>query len=397
MKGKIMIDSVCITEYDMSLCTGCMVCMDACPVQAISERFTEDGFRVPKICESRCIKCGKCASVCNLNTDRIEIVPQAVYRMAAKDNQVRMQCSSGGIFALLSEKIIRNGGTVIGAAFNADCKDVCHMTSDECSLEELYRSKYVQSNTIGIYRKTEQVLKTGRDVLFCGTPCQIRALRSFLKGKKYTGTILTVDFMCHGVPATMEFKDFVQERERKEKSSIINVTFREKDNGWRRQVIKAYHANGTVWKKTSYYYYYYYLFLKNYSLRDSCYSCKEYHTHTADLTLADDWSGTGNDNIGTSRVFVNTPFGQSAVEEIMDSVNQTDITEDVISNFEIYSHANYDYKKKELWKKALETGGYKKAKTELYLKESTIPMMKEKIWEIISGVRNIIRKTTGGG
>lgn len=47
--------------------------------------------------------------------------------------------------------------------------------------------------------------------------------------------------------------------------------------------------------------------------------------------------------------------------------------------------------------KALETGGYKKAKTELYLKESTIPMMKEKIWEIISGVRNIIRKTTGGG
>lgn len=390
-----MAGPVCITENNMSLCTGCMVCLDICPVGAITESFTKDGFRVPVVCKDKCVKCGKCANVCSLNGEKSVSFPAAVYRMAAKDDNVRMMCSSGGIFFLLSEKVIKNGRAVIGVAFDAEQKDVCHVTSDECSMEEICRSKYVQSNTCGIYKKTEQILNTGRDVLFCGTPCQVRALRNFLKGKKYTGTVLTIDFMCHGVPATMEFKDFIQEREQKEKSPVINVTFREKDNGWRKQIIKAYHANGMVWEKTSYYYYYYYMFLKNYSLRDSCYSCKEYHAHTADLTLADDWSGTRNDNIGISRVFVNTPFGQRAVEEIAESVNQSDITADVISTFEIYSHAGYDYKKKELWKKALETGGYKKAKTELYLKASAVPMVKEKMWGAVSSMKNVARNLRG--
>ena len=391
-----MADPMCITENNMSLCTGCMVCMDACPVKAITESFTKDGFRVPVVCKDKCVKCGRCVGVCSLDMEHSTSFSITVYRMAAKDDNVRMMCSSGGIFAILSEKVIQNGGAVIGAAFDAEQKDVRHMTSDECSVEEIYRSKYVQSNTVGIYKKTEQILKAGRNVLFCGTPCQIRALGSFLKGKKYTGTVLTVDFMCHGVPSTMEFRDFIQEREQKAKSPVTNVTFREKDNGWRKQVIKAYHANGTVWKKTSYYYYYYYMFLKNYSLRDSCYSCQEYHAHTADITLADDWSGTGNDNIGTSRVFVNTPRGQSAVEEIMESVNQSDITEEAISTIEIYSHSGYDYKKKKMWKEALEMGGYKKAKTELFLKESTIPMVKEKMWGAVSGVRNMVRNLMGG-
>lgn len=391
-----MANSQCIMEYDMSLCTGCMACMDACPLKAIKEGFTKDGFRIPTISEDKCVKCGRCTSVCNLNADRAVSLPIAIYRMAAKDNNIRMMCSSGGVFALLSQKVIENGGVVIGAAFKADCKDVCHVTSDECTLEELYRSKYVQSNTIGIYKKTEQILKEGRSVLFCGTPCQVRALHSFLKGKKYTGNILTIDFMCHGVPSTMEFRDFINERERKEKSHVVNVTFREKDNGWRKQVIKAYHANGRVWRKTSYYYYYY-MFLKNYSLRDSCYFCNEYHTHTADITLADDWIGSGNDNIGTSRVFVNTSIGQSSIEAIMDKVKHSEITESAIPTFEIYSHSKYDYTKKELWKEALETGGYKKAKTELFMKESAIPIVKEKMWGVVSAIKSICRNLMGGG
>ena len=93
---------------------------------------------------------------------------------------------------------------------------------------------------------------------------------------------------------------------------------------------------------------------------------------------------------------MNTPFGQRAVEEIAESVNQSDITADVISTFEIYSHAGYDYKKKELWKKALENGGYKKAKTELYLKASAVPMVKEKMWGAVSSMRNIARNLMGG-
>lgn len=390
-----MTDSVCITQYDMSLCTGCMACMDICPVKAISEGFTEDGFRLPKVCEEQCIKCGKCTSVCNLKTDRKKIIPQVVYRMAAKDDQIRLQCSSGGVFALLSEKIIRKGGIVIGAVFDANCKDVCHMTSEECSLEALCRSKYVQSNTIGIYQKTRQLLKANRSVLFCGTPCQIRALHSYLRKEEYTGTLVTIDFMCHGVPATMEFKDFIREREQKEKSPVVNVTFREKDNGWRKQVIKVYHRNGKIWEKKSYYYYYYYFFLKNYALRDSCYLCKEYHAHTADISLADDWTGRENDDLGTSRVFINTPLGQSTIEMIMDEVISSDITSDALLMMEIYSHSGYDYGKKQLWKTALQTGGYDKIKRTFFVRESAIPIILEKSWEAVSAIKNIYKDIRG--
>lgn len=390
-----MIDTIGIINSDVSLCTGCMACVDVCPAKAISENFTEDGFRIPVVCEEKCIHCNKCDNVCSIGKEKNTILPISVYRMSAKDDAIRMKCSSGGIFALLAEHTIKGGGIVIGAAFNAERKDICHTTTNECNLEEILRSKYVQSDTTGIYKKTEQFLREGQSVLFCGTPCQVRALHTFLVGKKYTGELLTVDFMCHGVPSTMEFKDFISERERIEKSPVINVTFREKDKGWRKQIIKAYHKNGTIWKRTSYYYYYYYLFLSNYSLRDSCYFCEEYHAHVADITLADDWDGSDNDNIGTSRVFINTLRGKKIVAAISEKVRSSDITAIGISTLDIYCHSGYDYRKKELWKSTLRSGGYEKAKREFFFKVSVIPIVKEKIWRLILEMKKIV-KILGG-
>ena len=388
---------MCITENNMFNCTGCMVCMDICPTEAIVEGFTLDGFRIPIVQTDKCIRCGKCAKICSLNTEKHVLSPIAVYRMAAKNDQIRRQCSSGGIFALLSEKMVKCGGIVVGAVFNVGHKDVCHATSDEYGLKEIYRSKYVQSNTVGIYKKVENTLKSGRNVLFCGTPCQVRALHNYLKRKEYSGNLLTIDFMCHGVPSTMEFKNFLSEREEKEGSPVVNVTFREKDNGWRTQVIKTYHANDRVWKKTSSYYYYYYMFLNNYSLRDSCYLCEEYRAHTSDITLADDWECNENDNIGTSLVFVNNSIGQGAIYDIMDETIYSDVTEKLINNLSIYSHSEYDYKKKQQWKKALETGGYQKVKSSLFYRVALIPLVKCKLRRQASMIKNLIKKKYRGG
>lgn len=307
-----------------------------------------------------------------------------------------MHCSSGGVFALLAEKTIECGGMVVGAVYDAESKEIRHLSSDEVGLEDIYRSKYAQSNLIGIYQKTEEALRIGRNVLFCGTPCQVRALSNYLDGRKQSGNLLTVDFMCHGVPSTMAFKDFILEREQKEHSPVVNVTFREKDDGWRTQVIKTYHENGRVWKKTSYYYYYYYMFLNNYSLRDSCYSCEEYNTHKADITLADDWNCSENDNLGTSLVFVNSLSGQSSIYSVLDKVTYTDVTQQSIDNISIYSHSGYDYRKKEQWKKALETGGYRKAKTILFYKASMIPLVKYKLRRQASMIKRMIKKNWGG-
>lgn len=381
-----------INVSENTLCTGCMACMDICPTNAIQEGFTNDGFRVPQIQIEKCINCGKCESVCNINKEKLECQPIEVFRMFAKENNIRAKASSGGVFPLLAEKIIKSGGVVIGAAFNSKEKDICHVSSEEYSLDDILRSKYVQSNTIGIYNKVLGYLIAGRKVLFSGTPCQVRALNSFLKGKKYSGMIFTIDFMCHGVPATMQFKDFIDSRELAEKSPVVNVTFREKDLGWRKQVIKTYHKNNKIWRKTSSYYYYYYLFLNDYALRDSCYFCDEYKHHVSDLTLADDWISDDNDDLGTSLVFVNNKIGQELLNGILGNLIYDDKSSMVMGKIEIYSHKHYDYKKKEAWKEALIRGGFSKAKKIFFYKVSTIPIIHSKLRENISCFKGLVKK-----
>ena len=70
-------------------------------------------------------------------------------------------------------------------------------------------SKYVQSRIGDSFRQTECFLKTGRKVLFSGTPCQIAGLKLFLK-KEYDN-LLTVDFICHGVPSPGVWRKYLKE------------------------------------------------------------------------------------------------------------------------------------------------------------------------------------------
>lgn len=66
---------------------------------------------------------------------------------------------------------------------------------DEKNLKKLMRSKYVQSDTREVYQDIKKELKSGREILFSGTPCQVAALKSFLGDKEYQ-QLLTVDVIC---------------------------------------------------------------------------------------------------------------------------------------------------------------------------------------------------------
>lgn len=60
-------------------------------------------------------------------------------------------------------------------------------------------SKYVQSSLGNIFKDVQKKLKNDIFVLFSGTPCQVDALKSYLR-KDYPN-LLTVDIICHGVPS----------------------------------------------------------------------------------------------------------------------------------------------------------------------------------------------------
>ena len=302
-------DSIC----PQNLCTGCAACYNICQAAAISMLPDERGFYRPVIDQARCVDCRRCAQVCPQNERKAPETTGKVYAALAVDDEIRAKSSSGGIFSLLAEGVLRSGGVVFGAALQ---KDLCvrHiMIADLAQMDQLRGSKYVQSEIGTSYSQAQEMLQAGKAVLFSGTPCQIAALKGFL-GKEYEN-LLTVDILCHGVPSPAAFRRFVDSKEKETGSKVANVNFRKKDPGWSSFSTEISYENGTTEIDNSFYY----LFVRDYMLRQSCSECLYARDErVGDITLGDFWgyqeSGPEhieNDDLGISFVSVNTPKGEA--------------------------------------------------------------------------------------
>ena len=105
---------------------------------------------------------------------------------------VRMKSSSGGVFTLLAEEILDQGGLVCGAAFDDDFR-LSHVVIDsKDKLEPLKNSKYAQCSVDYTYRKIKTALDSGRKVLFTGTPCQVAGIKSYPYSPRKLGALKIV-------------------------------------------------------------------------------------------------------------------------------------------------------------------------------------------------------------
>lgn len=227
--------------------------------------------------------------------------------------------SSGGVFTLLAERIMSDGGVVFGAAFDESLK-LRHVRINDMSMLGCLRgSKYVQSDMNGVYRQVEDELSESKKVLFSGTPCQVAGLKKFL-GKDYP-ELLTLDLACHGVPSPEVWRRYVDEKG----DGLVHVNFRDKSCGWRK-----YHMTYTYKDRIEKVRFdkdpYMQLFLQNVSLRPSCYDCTFRNGgNCSDITLGDFWAIADvcpdmNDGRGVSSVIVNTPKGKSFTSDLPEPV-----------------------------------------------------------------------------
>ena len=285
MKTKNNVISV---DGFLDKCCGCGACSAICPVKSISMRYDQEGFIYPDI-DDTCISCGKCVRACPINDDLYSCTHENLHWCYSKDESIRAQSSSGGFFAEIANHFIASGGLVCGAATNEDLSVSHRLVESACELKPLLRSKYVQSESCDCFEKIKALLMEGRKILFVGTPCQISGLKKYL-GENYKGTLYTIDFVCHGVPSSRLYYDMISYYEKKKNQKAINVTFREKDEGWHRQVLKVYFGDGSVVSNKSIDTFFYYSFLKSLSLRKSCYRCKYPCHHNSDITMADFWA-----------------------------------------------------------------------------------------------------------
>lgn len=286
-------------------CTGCMACYNICPAGAISQGYDEEGFLIPVIDEEKCIQCGRCKEVCPVcNETSGMALPNECYAVMS-DKEIRKYSSSGGVFKVLADRILAEGGYVCGAVWNDEWQ-VEHVISDRIEdIERMMSSKYVQSNTGNTYQQAKEMLDKGIKVLYVGCGCQIAGFKRYL-GKEYENLLL-VDVVCHGVPSQKIFDACLGN-----KRDIIEISFRKKNVfGWGGGLYLKYKdgAEYTGYKRDPYMF----GFLNNWILRRSCYNCKFKNKKYSDLSLGDFWGINKihrfDDGMGTSFVTLNTTKG----------------------------------------------------------------------------------------
>ena len=276
-------------EQENLTCCGCTACYAICPKGAITMQEDGEGFKYPAIDKSKCIDCGLCCKVCPLDKKLENVITPAVsFACTAKDENFAKQSSSGGVFAILANMYIKEQAVIYGAAFD-DNLNVCHIRADKKDeLKSLYTSKYVQSDMGNAFRQVKGDLDNGKKVLFAGTPCQVAGLKSYLQ-KDYLN-LLSVDFICHGVPSPLVWQRYIIAMEKKLNNKITEISFRDKKDGWKNYYFKLSTANGDVFYEKHGENIYMKGFLKDLYLRPSCYDCKFKILHRAsDITLADFW------------------------------------------------------------------------------------------------------------
>ena len=307
-----------ISEF--SQCSACGACENICPQKAISmDKSTL--FYTPAVDAELCVDCGLCAKVCPVNRDTPQASPLAAYGGWHKEADVVRKSSSGGAFYGLAQSVLRKGGVVFGAAYVADCKTVEFLSTDEVPLERLMKSKYVESLVGLSFRRVCEELDRGRSVLFCGTPCQVAGLKSFLREDH--PLLLTCDFACGGLPSHAIYGQYVRDLEARYGAPITGMDFRPKTYGWRRYAVRATFENGKLYDRMGAEDPYLTAFLKGKcTVRDYCLDCKFSDHHAADITIADFWlfeklSGLNNPK-GISLVLCHTERGMDAVKALAD-------------------------------------------------------------------------------
>lgn len=302
-------------------CCGCTGCASACPRRCISMDIDSEGFRYPTVDTGRCTDCGACVKVCPFASPWQPRRPTEVYAAWNKDSAVRRLSSSGGVFTLLAERTVREGGVVFGARFTPDWRvEIAPVESVE-GLAAFRGSKYLQADMGGAFSQARKILAEGRKVLFCGTPCQVAGLRHFLR--KAPDNLLAVDFVCHGVPSPKVWEKYLDEIATAGRRAIADVQFRDKPDGWKRFNFTLRYDDGAKTYCASSFFganHYMRAFLADMTLRPSCHNClaKSGRSHS-DITIADYWGVGGahpemDDDGGTSLIMVNTDKGRAALD-----------------------------------------------------------------------------------
>ena len=227
------------------------------------------GHPYPEMDTLSCIDCGLCSAICPANVfgrsragdagqDELFRSPAAAFAAWAKDPSEYVSSTSGGAASVLSRHFLSQGGAVYG-----------------------------------ILPQCRKDVRSGKPVLFIGTPCQTAALRCMFR--KRPENLFLVDIVCHGVPSLALLKDYINGYMHISPSEVTGLSFRD-ERGFSMTVSDSHGIHRLpplTGRRTEGLYYN--LFMDGFTYRESCYSCIYAGIRrVSDMTIGDFW-GLGKD------------------------------------------------------------------------------------------------------
>lgn len=331
-----------LSNKEKKNCTGCGACSFACKHHAIDMREDIEGFFYPDINKNLCTGCGLCIKSCPIAFSQQNTKDNREFYLATTPiNEYFSKSATIGVCTMLAESIINSGGVVYGAWLDETtwkCKHICISTLPD--IEKIRNSKYTQSEIHQCLRDVENNLKSGKTVLFVGTPCQIAGLKSFLFHAY--NNLYTIDLICHGVYSYKILQEEVKYWGKIYNGVINNFRFRSKRvYPWERGGVINFDVTNKKNKvehieilgpfSPTYRCYAYSGNGINYNLRLSCYHCQfRAEERYGDITVGDSWfmkknfpeifSGENNRN-GISLLLINTSKGHDIMNMISQKLN----------------------------------------------------------------------------
>lgn len=211
-------------------CYHCGGCAQNCPTKAINMCEGSDGFLYPQINQNTCVGCGKCDEVCpslKVNQNVQPLSERKCFAFSSTDAAERKYSASGGFFFELAKMVVKKGGYVAGCVWDYEKRKAKHVLSNDIEdIKTMRSSKYVWSDTSGIFAEVHRAIKDGKFVLFSGTPCQVAALNNICGDDEH---LLTCSIFCHGNASPGVFKTYIEEQLRKNET-IKFINFRYHDS-----------------------------------------------------------------------------------------------------------------------------------------------------------------------